>query len=128
MDRIARIASHIDPLKVCWVRPLIFLQALHPCIALIPPSIPYRHMYYSDIIRVHRLRYHISYLIQEQEPTSTHLHPIHTAASFATDKFNVAVLGAAGGIGQPLSLLLKLYDLRICIYSLILTTPLFNKK
>ena len=24
------------------------------------------------------------------------------------DKFNVAVLGAAGGIGQPLSLLLKL--------------------
>ena len=34
----------------------------------------------------------------------------HPTAAAADDvgKFNVAVLGAAGGIGQPLSLLLKL--------------------
>lgn len=31
-----------------------------------------------------------------------------TSAASNVDKFNVAVLGAAGGIGQPLSLLLKL--------------------
>lgn len=34
-----------------------------------------------------------------------------TARTYSTGKFNVAVLGAAGGIGQPLSLLLKNNDL-----------------
>lgn len=43
-----------------------------------------------------------------QESTKEHILSQQPTAAFLPNKFNVAVLGAAGGIGQPLSLLLKL--------------------
>ena len=41
-----------------------------------------------------------------QPPPS--LHPAPAAAAAAGPRFKVALLGASGGIGQPLGLLLKL--------------------
>lgn len=46
----------------------------------------------------------ISLLLQEKQNTLKQ----QPTSAFLPNKFNVAVLGAAGGIGQPLSLLLKL--------------------
>ena len=47
---------------------------------------------------------------------------INLAKSFATRNYKVAVVGAAGGIGQPLSLLLKL-DNRVTNLSLYDVAP-----
>lgn len=48
-------------------------------------------------------------------------------ASHGTPKFNVAVLGAAGGIGQPLSLLLKQSPLinKLSLFDLVNTPGMY---